>query len=72
MSTAVRKILDRIMQLPDADRMELTLELARQDEQEWAQLLREARQTARQRGIDDQAITRAVESLRYDDNAART
>lgn len=73
MSTAVREILDRIMRLPDADRMELSLQLARQDEQEWTELLREARQAAKQRGLDDQAITRAVESLRYgDDDVART
>src|SRR5262249_38200831 len=65
MSTNVRDILDRIRQLSEAERLELAMELDRQEEIEWSQLLTEARQETRRRGIDDEAIARAVESLRY-------
>lgn len=63
MSTVVREILDRITQLPDAERLALRPELARQDEQEWKQLSGEAHQAAEQRGIDDEAIVKAAEAL---------
>jgi hypothetical protein len=69
MSGPVREIIERIHRLPEAEQQELRMELARQDEQEWAGLLARARETARQRGIDDAAIERAVESVRYDDGA---
>ena len=65
MSTEVREILERIRQLPESDRLELRAEMARAEEEEWAQLAGRARQEARERGIDDEAIARAVESLRY-------
>jgi hypothetical protein len=72
MSTVVREILERITQLPAEQRAEFESELSRLEEQEWQGLLAEARQTARARGLDDAAIARAVESLRYgDDNATR-
>ena len=69
MSTNVREILERIMKLPDSEQMELREELARQDEQEWAQLSAQARQIAKERGIDDEAIARTIEHLRYGDRS---
>lgn len=71
MSTAVQQILEQIERLPQQQRVELQSELSRLEEDEWAGLLREAREAARERGIDDEAITRAVESLRYGDDRAR-
>lgn len=71
MSTVVREILERIEQLPQPQRVELQGELSRLEEEEWLGLLSEARRSARQRGIDDEAIARAVESLRYGDDPAR-
>ena len=65
MSTNVREIIDRITSLPDAERLELRAELARLEEQEWIQLSSQARQLARERGIDDATINQAIESLRY-------
>lgn len=65
MSGPVRDILRRIERLPEAEQLELRTELARQEESEWLQLLNHARDEARQRGIDDAAIARAVESLRH-------
>jgi hypothetical protein len=65
MSGPVQEILDRIQRLPEPQQEELRLELARQEEAEWSDLARAARETARKRGIDDAAIARAVESLRY-------
>jgi hypothetical protein len=67
MSTAVRDILDQIIRLPQEQRAEFESELSRIQEAEWRALIADARQTARQRGIDDDAIARAVESLRYPD-----
>ena len=64
MSTAVRELLDRIVRLPAEQRAEFESELSRLEEQEWQELRTGARQTARERGIDDGAIARAIESLR--------
>ena len=71
MSTAVREILDQILRLPQDQRAELDSELARIEVAEWTTLLPGARAAARQRGIDDDAIVRAVESLRYSDAGPR-
>ncbi len=65
MSTAVREILDQILGLPQEQRAELDSELSRIQEAEWIALVTDARQLARQRGLDDGAIALAVESLRY-------
>lgn len=67
MSTAVRELLDRILSLPQEQRAEFDSELSRIEEAEWAEIITHARKTARQRGIDDDAIARTVESLRYGD-----
>lgn len=70
MSSDVRDILERIVRLPEAQRAELDGALARLEEDEWLRLRAAARQSARERGIDDEAIARAVESSRYGADAA--
>ena len=65
MSEAVHEILDRIQQLPAEDRLLLENCLAQQAEAEWQRETGEARQLARQKGIDQAAIDRAVEKARY-------
>jgi hypothetical protein len=64
-SEAVHEILQRIQQLPAADRMLLEDYLAKQAEAEWQLEAEEARRLARQKGIDQAAIDRAVEQVRY-------
>ena len=65
MSTEVKEILTRIERLTVADQLELRAELARQEEQEWKTLSAEARKLVAEKQLDDDAIARAVESLRY-------
>jgi hypothetical protein len=65
MSTAVREILDRIDQLPEADREVLERELAERAEAEWRREAANAQEEARRRGLDDAAIDQAIENLRY-------
>ena len=61
----VRDILRRIDQLPEADRLLLEQRLAERSEAEWQREAVTAREVARQRGIDQPAIDRAVEKARY-------
>jgi hypothetical protein len=65
MSQAVQEILNRIERLPEADRLELEENLALMAEAEWKREAEQARSLARQKGIDQAAIDRAVERLRY-------
>jgi hypothetical protein len=65
MSAAVKEIIDRIDQLPDDDRWLLEEHLAQQAEAEWRREAGEARRLAALRGIDQAAIDRAVEKVRY-------
>jgi hypothetical protein len=71
MSTNVREILERIKELPETERAELRAELAREDDKEWERLSEQARQVAKERGIDDETIARTVESLRYGERPVR-
>ena len=64
-SEAVQEILERIEQLPPAERLELEEVLARQAEAEWQHEAEEARRLALHKGIDQAAIDRAVEKVRY-------
>ena len=64
MSNRVRAILDQIKELPETEFQELQAELDRLEEEELAQLTAKAREQAKAEGIDDEAIARAVESLR--------
>jgi hypothetical protein len=64
-SEAFQDILERIQQLPEEDRLQLEQHLAAAAEAEWKREADEARRLARQKGIDQAAIDRAVESVRY-------
>jgi hypothetical protein len=65
MSEAVKDILKRIHDLPEEDRLVLEERLAEEAELEWKRAAEEAREVARQKGIDQAAIDRAVEKVRY-------
>ena len=65
MSEAVREILDRIEQLPAEDRVILEERLAELAEAEWKREAEQARQIARERGLDQAAIDQAIQDLRY-------
>ncbi|MCI0640729.1 MAG: hypothetical protein L0Y72_24305 [Gemmataceae bacterium] len=65
MSEAVHEILQRIQELPEEDRLLLEEQLAQQADAEWKRAADEARRLARQKGIDQAAIGRAVENVRY-------
>jgi hypothetical protein len=65
MSEAVREILQSIQLLPAEDRLELEQHLAQLAEAEWQREAEEARRLAQQKGIDQAAIDRAVEKVRY-------
>jgi hypothetical protein len=64
-SEAVHEILERIQRLSAADRLLLEDYLAKEAEAEWQREAEEARRLARQKGIDQAAIDRAVEKVRY-------
>lgn len=65
MSEAVHNILERIERLPAEERLQLEEHLARQANAEWRREAEEARRQARQKGIDQAAIDRAVDKVRY-------
>jgi hypothetical protein len=65
MSQAVLEILDRIRHLPEEDRLVLDEQLALLAEADWQKEAAEARRLARQKGIDQAAIDRAVDAVRY-------
>jgi hypothetical protein len=64
-SVAVTEILRKIDQLPEADRLLLEQQLAQRAETEWLREAANAREVARRRGVDEAAIDRAVEEVRY-------
>ena len=63
--TNVYEILDRIRQLPVEDRLLLNDLLAEQEDAEWREEAARARGMAREKGIDQAAIDRAVHAVRY-------
>lgn len=63
-SEAVHEILERIQSLPADERLLLEDQLAQQAETEWRREAEEARRLAREKGIDQAAIDRAVERVR--------
>lgn len=65
MSAAVHQILDQIRQLPTEDRRLFDELLAQLEEEEWNREAAKARQAARDQGIDQDAIDRAIHSVRY-------
>ena len=62
---AVQEILERIQQLPAEDRVLLEERLAELAETEWKREAEQARRIARERGLDQAAIDRAVREVRY-------
>jgi hypothetical protein len=64
MSEAVQEILRSIQQLPEEDRLILEERLAELAEVEWKREADQARRLAREKGIDQAAIDRAVEKVR--------
>jgi hypothetical protein len=64
-SAAVDEILKKIDDLPEAERIVLEQQLAERAETEWLREASRARELARQRGLDQAAIDRAVEQVRY-------
>ena len=64
-AAAVEDVLNRIRALTEAERDLLERRLDEQREAEWQRLAAEARREARRRGIDQAAIDRAVEEVRY-------
>jgi hypothetical protein len=65
MSDAVGQLLDQIEQLPEEDRVVLEERLAELAEADWKREAEQARQLARQRGIDQATIDEAIHDLRY-------
>lgn len=63
--TAVYDILDRIQQLPDEDRLLLDELLAEREQAAWHEEATRARQIAREKGINQETIDRAVHAVRY-------
>ena len=64
-SPVVEEILQRIEQLSAEDRLLLEERLVERAEAEWRHEAEKARQLARQQGLDQAAIDRAVQELRY-------
>jgi hypothetical protein len=64
-SPVVEEILQRIEQLSAEDRLLLEERLVERAEAEWKQETEKVRQLARQRGLDQSAIDRAIQELRY-------
>jgi hypothetical protein len=67
---AVQEILERIDSLPEADRLLLEQRLAERVEAEWQREAEAARAEAVRRGIDQSAIDRTVDEVRYPSAAA--
>ncbi len=65
MSEAVREILHRIEPLPAEDRLILEERLAELAEAEWKREAEQARQIARERGLDQAAIDQVIQDLRH-------
>jgi SOS response regulatory protein OraA/RecX len=63
--SAVQEILERIDNLPEAERLLLEQRLAERLEVEWQREAAAARAEAQRRGFDQAAIERAVEETRY-------
>ena len=61
----VQDIQARIQQLSEADRLILEERLTELAEWEWKKEAEQARSLARERGIDQAAIDRAILNLRY-------
>ena len=65
MSRQVDSIVEQIERLDETDRRLLELKLQEMADAQWRRESELARTVASQRGIDQQAIDKAVEELRY-------
>ncbi|HEY2909309.1 MAG TPA: hypothetical protein VGI99_03635 [Gemmataceae bacterium] len=65
MSQAVQEILERIELLSEEDRHALEEHFEKESEREWFIEAEAARREAASRGIDQAAIDKAIEALRY-------
>lgn len=63
--STVYELLERIEQLPAEDRLLLDDLLARKEEVEWQEEAAKARRIARETGLDQSAIDRAVHAVRH-------
>lgn len=64
-AATVEQILQQIDSLGDDDRRVLEERLAARFEAEWQRAAQDARRVARERRLDQAAIDRAVETVRY-------
>ena len=62
---AVHEILHRIEELSGEDRLLLQQRLAELADAEWRREAEQARQIAKEKGLDQSAIDQAIHSLRY-------
>lgn len=62
---SVYELLERIQRLPAEDRRLLDDLLVQREEIEWRELATRARQMAREKGIDQEVIDRAVHAVRH-------
>ncbi len=62
---SVESIIDQIRQLPGPERLVLEQRLTELAESEWRREAESARQTARDKGIDQAMIDRAIHDHRY-------
>ena len=65
MSPQLNAIWQQIERLDEADRLVLEQRLHELTEAQWGEKAETARETARQRGINQKSIDDAVEQLRY-------
>jgi hypothetical protein len=66
MSTiTVQEILEKVELLSPDEQLDLARRLAEKSEADWRQEAEKAREIARQKGIDQTAIDRAVEEIRH-------
>jgi hypothetical protein len=61
----VHEILERIQGLSPEDRLLLDELLAQQEEAEWSEEAAKARQMAREKGINQEAIDRTIYAMRH-------
>lgn len=64
MSDAVLDILQQIQQLSDEERLALDQKLAELTEAEWQRESEKARRMAREKGLDQAAIDKAIQDVR--------
>ena len=64
-AAAVHELVDRVKQLPEEERQLFDQLMVQLEEEEWRLESGKARRVARERGIDQRTIDRAVADVRY-------